>query len=361
MLARGSLRHGERHPDAALLAGEERARPEARARPGLLERIAAGVDDAHAVGRGDVDGERRRDRRARGVELPPEHRGEVRAAADEVVVARAGVGERRHQVLVEVRADADGREHVLAVRRAAGAPDEPFGRIVALVREPVGDEDRAGRAAGAARPFDEVHREVEPRRDVRAAVGLNRGHGLDPAAPGAGRRRRERDRERRLVRVGDEREAVLRPELSRELAHRGPRVLDLLAHHAARAIEDDDEIGRPADGGDLAPRRGAHHELHADDAVAAAQHGGAIERAGERHGAGAGRGRGRRTGGRGGALARGAGADERGRAEERAGDDESSTWGHGSLPFSCGRCVRPSLSSVTGETRDDEAGSVKRV
>ncbi len=80
MLAGGLVRHGERHPDAPLLAGEERAGPEDHGAARALERIAGGIDDATPSAGVDLDREAGGDRRPRRVELAREDVPEIVAA-----------------------------------------------------------------------------------------------------------------------------------------------------------------------------------------------------------------------------------------------------------------------------------------
>src|SRR5262249_13700943 len=101
ILADGALRYGKRDPDAALLAGEQRAGAEDGRVAGRFERIAGGLDDAHAGGGLDTHREAGGYGRARRVEFAGEDGGEILGVAQVVVVSRAGVGEGGHQVLVE--------------------------------------------------------------------------------------------------------------------------------------------------------------------------------------------------------------------------------------------------------------------
>src|SRR6185369_6301913 len=111
-----------------------------------------------------------------------------------------------------------------------------------------------------------------------------------------------------------------------QLADGGARLRDLVAFHRARAVEDDDQVGRPA--GDrrlLDVGRGAHDELHANEAVAAAEHRGTVQVAGERDPAVPRGDDGRRMARLRWSVAEAPGPREGGGAEECAGDGESST------------------------------------
>ena len=169
-------------------------------------------------------------------------------------------------------------------------------------------------------------------------------------------RRVERNRHRGVVRVGDQREAILRAELRDQLAHGGARLLDLVAAHRAGAVEDDHQIGRPADArGARRPARRAMASSMRASAVPAEQHGAAVERAGERHRAAGGRGEAvRAAGGRGtgtvraaGPLPRASGAGQRGASSSAAGNEELGTSGlHASSPFRRRRCRSAVIESV---------------
>jgi hypothetical protein len=84
-------------------------------------------------------------------------------------------------------------------------------------------------------------------------------------------------------------EAVLRTELADQLAHRRAGVFDLLAGHRARAVENDDDVGRPANAPPPLLRPGRHDEFDARQAILPEHDRGAVELAGERHGASRGR------------------------------------------------------------------------
>ena len=108
------LRDLQRHPNATLLAREERPRSERRAASVALEGVARGVYDGDAVGWLDRHGEGGCHGLARGREFGGKDRRELVRSVEVVVVAGAGVGQRRHQVLVEIRADSDCRESEFA-------------------------------------------------------------------------------------------------------------------------------------------------------------------------------------------------------------------------------------------------------
>jgi len=90
------------------LTRKERAGTENHGIARRLERIAGGIDDAHAAARFDAHRKAGGHRRARGVELACKDVTQALRALQVIVVARTGIGERGHQVLAEITAHTYG-------------------------------------------------------------------------------------------------------------------------------------------------------------------------------------------------------------------------------------------------------------
>ena len=144
------------------------------------------------------------------------------------------------------------RGHDAAVPPAYAALHDLVVAYDARVREAVGQEQAAADCVArellghllAAAPPATLEVGVAPRRDA--------GHGACRGIPRLGGGRTGRDDDVNLVVVRDDGEAVLVAQRADALEHGLARVLDLVAVHGARAVEDEREV----DGQAARPRRG---------------------------------------------------------------------------------------------------------
>ena len=181
--------------------------------------------------------------RQRAAELSGENRNEVGASGDEVEVAVRILGERGHQVLVVVAADADGADRDTLFDQRAAELAEFGGRGGADIGLAVRQEDEPPHAARIVPGLAEfVRGERHTGKQRGAASGRNRADDRRKLPLRTFGNPGRRDQHSGGVVVDDQRKEVVFAELLQRVLRRLPGVDDLSAAHRAGTVEGDREV-----------------------------------------------------------------------------------------------------------------------
>ena len=237
-------RHLDLEQDELLLLAVELVEDGHHVLAGDVGLAAENADRTDAVGALDGDGDFLRADGEHVAELGLEYLREVGRGPREVVIPVALLCEPRHQVLVVVEAEADGRDRDAFLDERGAEVAELVGRTRSHVGEPVGDEDD---------PADEVlFEELADLGGALADAGEERGVAARREPVDAGldgvllRDLRGRDEHGDVVVVCDDRDDVLAAQTVDGHYGRLLGLGDLLATHRAGFVDDDRDVdGRP--------------------------------------------------------------------------------------------------------------------